>query len=224
MEVFSGLARGSYLVCIGWTALIVSNDVARVGQAFIVAMLTNILAGPLVGVIADRYNRKHVAIVAHLLISLPLLVLGLVLAGGLNLSLIWFFLVVILVSTFRMLYHFAHDGLIHANVNKADLVHMVARFRGVHLFATSAGTVAAGLIIERFSPAAGFVFSASMPVFLIIPVAFVAGVRTKESVAGFAGFAADFVGALEIFRTGLTQIAHFWSYHGSYAQESSQSL
>jgi hypothetical protein len=32
MEVFSGFARGSYLGCIGWTTLVISNDVAIVGK------------------------------------------------------------------------------------------------------------------------------------------------------------------------------------------------
>lgn len=205
MEIFSGLARGSYLVCIGWTTLIVSNDVARVGQVFIVAMLTNMLAGPLVGVIVDRYNRKHVAIVAHLLIALPLAMLALALAQGQDtapdLPLIWFFVAVIVVSAFRMLYHIAHDGLIHANVDEDDLVQAVARFRGVHLFAVSVGTIAAGMIIERFSPAAGFLFSASMSILLIIPMVFVAGVKTKQNAAGYIGFVADFAAGLDIFRS-----------------------
>ena len=192
MEVFAGLARGSYLVCIGWTTLIVSNDVARVGQVFIIAMLTNMLAGPLVGVIVDRYNRKHLTIVAHLLIALPLAMLGLALAQGPDnapdLPLVWFFLTVIVVTAFRLLYHIAHDGLIHANVNKADLVHSVARFRGVHLLAASIGTLAAGLIIERFSPTAGFLFSASTSIFLILPVTFVAVDDVDQHVGGAAGW------------------------------------
>lgn len=201
MEIFSGLARGSYLVCIGWTTLVVTNDVARVGQVFIVAMLTNMLAAPLVGVVVDRYNRKHLTIVAHLFIALPLAVLALLLSWGPDLPLVWFFATVIVVHTFRLLYHISHDGLIHANVNKADLVHAVARFRGVHLLAASIGTLAAGLIIERFSPTAGFLFSASMSIFLIIPVAFVAGTKSKANAAGFAGFVEDFRGGLEIFRS-----------------------
>ena len=114
---------------------------------------------------------------------------------------IWFFLTAIAVNTFRLLYHIAHDGLIHANVLKADLVHTLARFRGTHLFATSVGTIAAGLIIERFSPPAGFLFSASMSILLIIPLAFVTGVRTKDNVAGFTGLVADFAGGLVIFRS-----------------------
>ena len=39
MELCAGAARGSYLVCIGWTTLIVIGDVAAVGQVFIVAMI-----------------------------------------------------------------------------------------------------------------------------------------------------------------------------------------
>jgi len=53
-ELCAGFARGAYLVCIGWTTLIVSGDVAVVGQVFIVAMITTIVAGPFVGVIVDR--------------------------------------------------------------------------------------------------------------------------------------------------------------------------
>jgi len=34
MELCAGLARGSYLVCIGWTTLVVIGDVAAVGQVF----------------------------------------------------------------------------------------------------------------------------------------------------------------------------------------------
>ena len=76
MELCSGLARGSYLVCIGWTTLVVIGDVAAVGQVFIVAMLTVMFGGPIAAVIIDRYNRKHLTIVAHLGIAISLLSLG----------------------------------------------------------------------------------------------------------------------------------------------------
>ena len=50
MELCAGSARGAYLVCIGWTTLIVSGDVAAVGQVFIVAMITTMFVGPVIGV------------------------------------------------------------------------------------------------------------------------------------------------------------------------------
>ena len=65
MELCAGVARGSYLVCIGWTTLIVVCEVAAVGQVFIVAMLTILLGGPITAVFVDRYNRKHLTIVVH---------------------------------------------------------------------------------------------------------------------------------------------------------------
>jgi len=204
MEVFAGLARGAYLVCIGWTTLVVTDDVARVGQVFVVAMLTIMLAGPVVGVIADRYDRRRVTIVAHLLIAAVLAVFGMALAAAADLGLVWFFVAVFLVTGFRLLYQFAHDGLIHANVDAADLVHVIARFRSLHLFATTVGTVATGVIIERFSPSAGFLFAAAMSLLLILPVLFVQGGVRREKPEGFSGFVADFKGGLQIFRTNQT--------------------
>ena len=76
MEISSGVSRGSYLACIGWTALLVSDDVARVGQVVIVAMLTNILAGPVIGVLVDRQNRRNLMIGANLGISFLMACLG----------------------------------------------------------------------------------------------------------------------------------------------------
>ncbi len=46
MEVFSGLARGAYLGCIGWTTLAISNDVAAVGQ-LVIAISMFVIGGML---------------------------------------------------------------------------------------------------------------------------------------------------------------------------------
>ena len=54
IELCAGSARGSYLVCMGWTTLIVSKDVAVVGQVFIVAMIASTVSGPIVGICIDR--------------------------------------------------------------------------------------------------------------------------------------------------------------------------
>ena len=140
MELCAGAARGSYLVCIGWTTLIVVGDVAAVGQVFIVAMLTIMLGGPITAVFVDRYNRKHLTIVAHTGIALSLLALGLAISNNGDLPLPWFFVTVIAVTLLRNLYQGSHDGLIHANVVKHELVHVVARFRGTHLLATAIGS------------------------------------------------------------------------------------
>jgi len=199
MELCAGAARGSYLVCIGWTTLVVIGNVAAVGQVFIVAMITTILAGPITAVIVDRYNRKHLTIVAHLCIATALLCLGLAVAFDSGLSLIWFFLTVVVVTIFRNLYHGSHDGLIHANASTGQMVHVIARFRGIHLLATAVGTVLTGIIIEYQSPTAGFIFAALGSALLVIAVAFVRGVTSKQNATGYSGFLTDFSGGLALF-------------------------
>ena len=199
MELCAGAARGSYLVCIGWTTLIVIGDVAAVGQVFIVAMITTIVAGPFTAVIVDRYNRKHLTIIAHLCIATALLSLGLAVAFDSGLSLIWFFLTVVVVTIFRNLYHGSHDGLIHANASTGQMVHAIARFRGIHLLATAVGTVLTGIIIEYQSATAGFIFAALGSALLVLAVAFVRGVTSKQNATGFSGFLADFSGGLALF-------------------------
>jgi hypothetical protein len=200
MELCAGLARGSYLVCIGWTTLVVIGNVAAVGQVFIVAMLTVMFGGPIAAVVIDRYNRKHLTIVAHLGIATSLLSLGAAVKLDEALPLPWFFATVVAVTLFRSLYQGSHDGLIHANVAAGRIVPMVARFRGLHLLATAVGTLIAGLVIELYTPSAGFVLSALASVLLIVAVAFVNGVTTRENPAGLLGFVSDFRGGLVLFR------------------------
>ncbi|MCJ8339932.1 MAG: MFS transporter [Pseudomonadales bacterium] len=200
MECFAGLARGSYLVCIGWTTLIVSDDIAAVGQVFITAMLTSILAGPIIGIIVDRYNRKYLTIITHFALAMTLLVLGLALSENHQLPVFWFFIAVIIVTFFRLIYQGSHDGLIHANVNKDKLASAVARFRGLHLLATAAGTLLTGFIIDQQSPAAGFYFAAGSSVVLIFTVISIKYVSVNNTVVGANSFFTDFSSGLAFFR------------------------
>jgi len=56
MELCAGSARGAYLVCIGWTTLIVSGDVAAVDQQLF----------PVLGLIcAYWYGNNLAATTAH---------------------------------------------------------------------------------------------------------------------------------------------------------------
>lgn len=201
MEVFAGFARGSYLACIGWTTLLISNDVGRVGQMVIIAMLTNIFVGPVIGVIVDRQNRKHVIIAAHIAIALILFAMGGVWLQSPDPALIWLFLTAFAVTSLRLLHHVAHDGLIKTNVAEVMLVNALARFRMVHLLFTAAGMAGAGAVIELVSPSAGFVTSGAASVLLILPMIFVKGVVRKENTPGLTGFIRDFADGFEIFRT-----------------------
>ena len=200
MELCAGAARGSYLVCIGWTTLIVSEDVATVGQVFITAMLTTILSGFVVGVIVDRHNRKYLTILSHLGMAITLLLLGFAIALTDDIQIYWFFIAVVAVTVCRNIYQSSHDGLIHANVSKEELVHSIARFRGIHLLMTAIGTVLTGIIIDVHSPTAGFILCAAFSLLLILSVIFVKGVRTKENIAGLSGMLNDLSAGLSLFR------------------------
>lgn len=204
MEVFSGLSRGSYLVCIGWTTLIVTDDVSRVGQAFIIAMLTSLISGPLVGTVVDRHDRKSLVLLAHFGMFAVMALLGLVWVGAPEPEILWLFAGVAAVSALRMLHNSAHDGLIQGSVAKAAVVRMVARFRAVHLVATSVGTVIAGAAIERVSPEAGFLFSAGASLVLMVPMAFVASGHHRVVARGARAFLSDLKGGLEIYRSNRT--------------------
>ena len=199
MECFSGLSRGSYLVCIGWTTLVVTNDVGRVGQVFIVAMLTGLLGGPLIGTLVDRHNRKHLIIAAHLGIAVTLALLGTVWLTQSDPPVPVLFAAVMVATALRLIHHAAHDGLLQALVKKDRLVRIVARFRGLHLVATVVGTVLAGAIIERFSPEAGFLFSALCSVFLVLPTLALRVGEIETGARGIAAFLADLKGGAEIF-------------------------
>lgn len=199
MELFSGLSRGSYLVCIGWTTLVVTNDVGRVGQVFIVAMLTNILFGPLVGTIVDRHNRRNLVMLAHLGIATTLALLALVWLNRAEPGIGWLFGAVVAASALRMMHNSAHDGLIQGAVERSEVIHAVARFRGLHLIATAVGTVLTGVVIERISPAAGFLCSAAASLLLVVPMIFVRGGHLNRNAPGFAAFLADLKGGAGIF-------------------------
>jgi len=201
MEFFAGFSRGAYLVCIGWTTLIITDDVATVGQIFVTAMLSSMLFAPVTGVIVDRYNRKSLTIIAHLGIAISMAAIGTALASDAQMPIIWLFMAVIFISIFRQLYQSCHDGLIQANVAKNQLVHSLAQFRATQLLTVSIGTALTGLIINSFDPASGFMFAAITSLPLIIAATFIKGVLSKENAAGLQGFFIDFVEGLALFRS-----------------------
>ena len=200
MELFSGLARGSYLVCIGWTTLILSNNVARVGQIFIVASMTFVLAGPIVGVIIDRYKRKKLIILAQFCMAASMLCFGGFFLYTPKLSVLWLFGTVVIVTVFQLMYRGAFDGIIRASVENSDILQTLARTNAIHLFSTAAGTAAVGLIIDRFSAGHGFLVTAAASICLVIVAGFIADGFVKTNARGFAGFWFDLKSGFEIFR------------------------
>ncbi len=200
MALLSGLARGAYLVCIGWTTLVLSNNVATVGQIFIVSSMTLVLAGPIVGVIIDRYKRKKLIILAQFLIAVSILGFGGFLFYTPDLSVLWLFGIVAIVTVLRIMYFGAFDGILRASVENSEILQTVARTNAIHLFSTAAGTAAVGLIIDRFSPAHGFLATAAASIGLAIVAGFIADGFVKTNARGMSGFWFDLRSGFEIFR------------------------
>lgn len=200
MEVFSGLTRGAYLVCIGWTTLVISNDVATVGQIFIVLNLTYVLAGPIVGVVIDRHKRKRLIILAQIVIAASVLCFGGYLFYTPNVSISWLFAIVVIVSVFRGMYRGSFDGIIRASVENPDILQTVARANAIHLFSAAVGTATVGLIIDKFSASYGFLATSVPSICLLIVATFLTDGVVKTSARGIGGFWSDLKNGFEIFR------------------------
>ena len=203
-DVFSGIARGSYLACIGWTALLVTDDVGRVGQIVIVAMLTNILAGPIIGVLVDRQNRRNLVIGVNIGISLTMACLGLFWLKSGDPAILWLFVGVIVITALRLIHLISYDSLIKSSARADTLMTSVARFRTVHLLSTAIGMALAGAVMEVMSPSAGFVLSAVASGLVVAPIMMIKGVSSFESNFGIVGFIQDFRGGFDIFRTNVS--------------------
>ena len=202
MELFSGLARGAYLVCIGWTTLVISNDVATVGQIFVVSSLAFMLAGPIVGVVIDRHKRRQLIVLAQFCIAAPILSFGGFLFYTPNVPIIWLFAVVVIVSVFQVMYRGSFDGIIRASVENPDILHTVARANAIHLLSAAMGTAAAGLIIDKFSASYGFLATAVPSICLLIVAGFLMDGVVKSNARGITGFWFDLKSGFKIFRSG----------------------
>lgn len=200
MELLAGLPRGSYLVCIGWTGLVLSDSVAVVGQLFIVQSLTVLLLGSAVGLIVDRYPQKNLIIVARGLIAVSMAAAGFTLILDFDPAVVFLYLVVSLVSGSRLLYQITFDSIIRSNVGNSEVTVTLGRATAMHLFATGAGTIAAGLIIDQYDSGVGFILSALCTALVGVTAIGLKQGADKSPQQGATGFFRDLGEGLRIFR------------------------
>ncbi len=201
MELFAGLARGSYLGCIGWTTLIVSNSVATVGQIFIVQSIAMMVAGPVIGVMVDRHKRRILISMAQGIITAAMIGMAGLLYYAQDYIVLWMFCIVLITTTARLTYRGAFDGIIRSSVEDADVTPTVARAWTIHLLSTAAGMAAVGVIIDQLSAAHGFIASASTSVLVLFVSRFLTDGIVKSSTRGLQGYWSDFKSGLEIFKS-----------------------
>lgn len=204
MELFSGLAYGSYLGCIGWSTLVITNSVATVGQIFIVQAMTMMLMGPLVGVVIDRYKRKHLIILGQMFIGLPMLSLGILIFNTSDFSTFWLFLAVFVASCARLLYRGSFDGIIREAIKDDDddiILQIVARSNTLNSLSKAGGMAGIGILINETSVGHGFFACAIASALLLCVACFLTGGVAKTNSNGIGGYWSDFKEGLEIFKT-----------------------
>ena len=200
MELIAGFARGSYLGCIGWTTLVISNSIAVVGQIFIVQSITIMILGPLIGVIIDRYKQRSLIIWAQIFIATAILFAAGLLEFVEHFSVLWFFAVVITVTSARLMYRGTFDCVIKAASSDGEILPIVARSQSVHLIATAAGMASAGILIEQYSSATAFTASASMSVIIVFIALALTNKKVLQHSQGLRGYWQDFRQGLELFK------------------------
>ena len=201
LEVLSGLGRGAFLVCIGWTTLVETGDVAKVGQVFVASMLTMLFGSHLVGVIVDRTNRRNTIWISHSVIALTMAVMGWALEIVPSLHVGFFFLSVMVITFSRIAYEFALDATLKQLVPAESLTSVIARARALHLLGTAAATVLVGWTLSEFGPGISFGCSAAFSVLLIaLSTRLPNTIGTQEPSPG-TGIGAEFVEGLALLRT-----------------------
>ena len=163
-EVLAGSSRGSYLVCFGWTTLVVTGDVAVVGQVFVASMLTVLLCSHLVGILVDRFNRRRIILSSHAGIAVMMMLVGCFVAGEKGFTTLLFFPAIILVTALRMMHESAYEGVLQACCEKDSIPQTVARAKACHLVSTALATVASGWLIAEYAPETAFYFSAAFSI------------------------------------------------------------
>ncbi len=197
----SGIARGAYLVCIGWNALVLSDDVAVVGWVFIVHHLTIMLTGPLVGTIIDRYRRRYLAALGHTVIPLAMISLAAPYAVNLEPTLLHMFVVVIIVNVSRLLFFGSFDSLTRGVVAPEKIPKVLAVRSSCHLFATALGTVFIGFAMHESPLNVGYVLVALFSVPILVSVLFIPEKpRTTERNPGLSGYIEDLKAGFVIVR------------------------
>lgn len=80
--LLAAIGSGMYFVAISWYLFKTSGSTMAIGWAFIATTLPGLLLSPVVGVLVDRWNPKHVCAVADLLRGAILLLLAFGMATG----------------------------------------------------------------------------------------------------------------------------------------------
>ena len=151
IEGLAGFSRGAFLVCFGWTTLVLTGDIAKVGQIFVVSMLTLLFGSHLVGILVDSKNRKRIIILSHLIIALLMAMLGWSLIDPQSFNVLVFFFSVVVLTFSRISHESAIDAALKQFSKPELLTTLLARARTVHLLGKTMMTVVTGWCLSVFN-------------------------------------------------------------------------
>ncbi len=201
IEAIAGFSRGSYLVCFGWSVLVFTGDVAKVGQVFVVSMLTVMLGSHVIGTLVDRARRKYIIMLSHLLIALVMAGVGWVLVDQQPFDQRVFFAAAVAITLGRLAYETALDATLKQVSSSITLTTSMARARVIHLLCTAAATVLTGWCLNAFKTSVAFYLSAASSVILVaaavlLPLMAITGGRAEKGKSS-----RDFFEGFRILRT-----------------------
>ena len=200
IEALAGLSRGSYLVCIGWTTLIVTGEVARVGQVFVVSMLSILLGSHLVGVIVDRTRRRRIIRASHLSMGTVMAFVGWRLGDVESFETGIFFAAVFLITLARIGYESAYEATLKHFVAPNRMTTVLARARAIHLSGTAVATVFTGWCLGALDTSVAFYFSAGFSMVLSMLCAWLPDLAVQRESGSRTGFRADMVLGFALLR------------------------
>ncbi len=200
LEALAGLGRGSYLVCFGWTTLVTTGEVAKVGQVFVVSMLTILFGSHVIGVIVDRANRRHTVWVSHSVIAAVMAIVGWALEDTASFNTVFFFAGVIVITAARIAYESAFDATLKQLVTPENLTTVLARARALHLLSTAVVTVFTGWCLGVFGASIAFYCSAAFSVALVALSGVLPNMTGGRPGETAPGFGADFIEGLALLR------------------------
>lgn len=200
IEALAGFSRGSYLVCFGWTTLIVTGDVAKVGQVFVVSMLSILIGSHFVGVIVDRNSRRRIIWTSHIFMASVMAFVGWKLGDIQSFDTGIFFAAVFLITLARIGYESSLEAILKQAVMPDIITPILARARAIHLLSTAIVTVFSGWCLSVFSTSIAFYFSAAFSIALSISAGLLPEFAGKRKSLGRASFRNDMILSFSLLR------------------------
>ena len=164
----SQLGFWAQYVAVGWAATALTNSKFLIALAFSAQFWPTLIISPLAGILADRYDRRHLVMYGNLAMALPPLLIGVLIQTG-HITLLLLLLLVLLGGVGQAFTQPATVALIPALVPADRVSAAIAANSGLSSSTRIIGPTLAGAVIAAWGVAWGFHINAAS--FLAVTVA-----------------------------------------------------